>query len=165
MSTRRLPAARRNPMNLKDIIPADRIFHMKHPPGDKFALLDDLLDKALEGTPYVAKREKIREALQERERSMSTGIGSGIAIPHCSTQHVDGMLACMAILEKKIPFDAVDEKPVGIVVLLLLSRNDFDRHIKTLAALARAFNQEDLRDRVMKTKTPEEVLALFAKHG
>lgn len=152
-------------MNLKDIIPADHIFHLKNPPTDKYALLDELMDRTLAGTPYVAKRDKIREALQERERSMSTGIGSGIAIPHCSTQFVEGMLASMAILDKKIPFEAVDEKPVGIVVLLLLSRNDFDRHIKTLAALARAFNQEDLREKVQKTKTAQEVHALFSKHS
>ncbi|KAB2934699.1 MAG: PTS sugar transporter subunit IIA [Leptonema illini] len=150
-------------MNLKDIIPADRIFHYSESPADKYALLEDLMDRTLAGTAFVNKREKILEALLDRERSMSTGIGSGIAIPHCSTQHIEGMLASIAILNEKLPFEAVDDRPVGIVVLLLLSRNDFDRHIKTLAAIARAFNQEKLRDAVAQTTTAEEVMALFEK--
>jgi len=152
-------------MNLKDIIPADRIFHYSESPADKYTLLEDLMDRTLAGTAFVSKREKILEALLDRERSMSTGIGSGIAIPHCSTQHVEGMLASIAILNEKIPFEAVDDRPVGIVVLLLLSRNDFDRHIKTLAAIARAFNQENLRDAVAATTTADEVVALFEKLG
>lgn len=150
-------------MNLKDIIPADRIFHYSESPADKYALLEDLMDRTLAGTVFVNKREKILEALLDRERSMSTGIGSGIAIPHCSTQHIEGMLASIGILKEKLPFEAVDDRPVGIVVLLLLSRNDFDRHIKTLAAIARAFNQEKLRDAVAQTTTAEEVMALFEK--
>lgn len=150
-------------MNLKDIIPADRIFHYSESPADKYALLEDLMDRTLAGTAFVNKHEKILEALLDRERSMSTGIGSGIAIPHCSTQHIEGMLASIAILNEKLPFEAVDDRPVGIVVLLLLSRNDFDRHIKTLAAIARAFNQEKLRDAVAQTTTAEEVMALFEK--
>jgi PTS system fructose-specific IIA component len=148
-------------MKLKDIIPADRIFHYSESPADKYALLEDLMDRTLAGTPFAGKREKILEALLDRERSMSTGIGSGIAIPHCSTQHIDGMLASIAILKNSLPFDAVDDRPVSIVVLLLLSRNDFDRHIKTLAAIARAFNQETLREAVAQTETAEEVVKLF----
>ncbi len=150
-------------MNLKDIIPADRIFHYTESPKDKFVLLEDLMDRTLAGTPSAVKREKILEALFDRERSMSTGIGSGIAIPHCSTEHIDGMLASVAILKEKLPFEAVDDQPVNIVVLLLLSRNDFDRHIKTLAAIARAFNQEKLREAVAATTTADEVMALLEK--
>jgi len=150
-------------MNLNDIIPIDRIFHYTNVPADKYALLEDLLDKTLTDTAHIADRQPILESLIERERSMSTGIGSGIAIPHCSTQYIDGMQASIAILNEDMAFDAVDGQPVRVVVLLLLSRNDFDRHIKTLAAIARAFNQEKLREAVSASKSPSEVKSLFAK--
>lgn len=148
-------------MNLKDIIKSDQIFHFKESPSNKYELLENLLDKTLNGSEFKKNRQEILSALLERERSMSTGIGSGIAIPHCSTDFIDGMQASMAVLSEKIPFDSVDEQPVGIVVLLLLSKNDFDRHIKTLAAIARAFNQEVLRQAVQQTTNSKEVISIF----
>lgn len=148
-------------MNLKDIIKSDKIFHFKEIPSNKYEFLENLLDKTLNGSEFKKNRQGILSALLERERSMSTGIGSGIAIPHCSTDFIDGMQASMAILSEKIPFDSVDEQPVGIVVLLLLSKNDFDRHIKTLAAIARAFNQEVLRQAVQQTTNSKEVISIF----
>ncbi|MBW7856752.1 MAG: PTS sugar transporter subunit IIA [Leptonema sp. (in: Bacteria)] len=148
-------------MNLKDIILPDQIFHFNNTPANKYVLLENLLDKTLNGNDCKKHRQEILSALLERERSMSTGIGSGIAIPHCATDYVDGMLASMAILPEKISFEAVDDQPVGIVVLLLLSKNDFDRHIKTLAAIARAFNQEVLRQAVQQTTNSKEVIEIF----
>ena len=95
-----------------------------------------------------ASRESILAALKQREETMSTGIGFGIAIPHASSS-------------KGIEFDALDNAPVKFVVLFVVPKNQFQTHLRTLAAIAKFLNDRGVRDRLASAGTKEEILAIF----
>ena len=92
---------------------------------------------------------------------MSTGIGLGVAIPHCSSEWVDDVVVSLAVLTRPLEFQAVDDEPVQIVVLLLMPRNRFDRHIKTLASIARMFNDEGFRQKILNAESEEAIYELI----
>lgn len=149
-------------MDLLEIIPPEKILF--YDPGEKHKLevLQDLMLECIGSeVPSEKSRSGIWAALRDREINMSTGIGLGVAIPHCSSEHINDIRGLMAILKHPIPFESVDDIPVQVVVLLLMPRNRFEKHIKTLATVARLFNDAGFRDNLLRTTTPEEAAGLI----
>lgn len=103
------------------------------------------------------KRDGIVDALLLREKSMSTGIGSGVAIPHCSVSLVDELKTAMAIAPEGLEFDSIDGKPSSIFILLIVPKARFQEHIKTLAMIAKTLNQQDEREKIIQAKSLEEI--------
>lgn len=101
----------------------------------------------------------IERALVERERSMSTGMEHGIAIPHAAVDGIDDLLAVLALAPDGIPFEAVDKKPAQILITLIYPRHKKLMHIKTLAEIARMLARADVRQRLLGCATPGEVTA------
>jgi PTS system fructose-specific IIA component len=102
-------------------------------------------------------KEDIIKALIEREKSMTTGIGNGVAIPHCTTQKVSDIGVIMAISKAGIAFDSVDNQAAHIVILLLVPKNKLAQHIKTLANIAKMMGDKILRDTLLSLKSSEAV--------
>ena len=102
--------------------------------------------------------EPITSSLIEREKSMSTGIGNGVAIPHCSTAKVTEIVTVMAITPKGINFESIDNEPVKIIILLLVPKDKLTQHIKTLANIAKMMNDPELREKILSMKTPDSIL-------
>ncbi len=100
----------------------------------------------------------ITSSLIEREKSMSTGIGNGVAIPHCSTEKVADIVTVMAITPKGINFEAIDNEPVKIIILLIVPKDKLTQHIKTLANIAKMMNDAELREKILSLKTPDSIL-------
>lgn len=86
---------------------------------------------------------EIFSSLMARERLGSTGLGGGIAIPHCRVPFCSDIVGMLLTLEKAVDFDAIDGKPVDIVFVLIVPEQKTDEHIKTLAKLAELFSDED----------------------
>ncbi|NCN08672.1 MAG: PTS sugar transporter subunit IIA [Leptospira sp.] len=105
----------------------------------------------------ISKRNEVVESLLQREKSMSTGIGSGVAIPHCSISVVENLKSVMAISPQGIAFDSIDSNPVHIFILLIVPKSKFQEHIKTLAMIAKTLNQPDEREKIIKSKSLEEI--------
>ena len=103
-------------MGLDDFLQPDAIVPSLRAATKKQALLE-LSDKAAQLTKLPARA--IFDALIQRERLGSTGIGDGIAIPHGKLARCEKILGVFARLEKPIPFDALDDAPVDIIFLLL----------------------------------------------
>lgn len=143
-------------MELHELIKKENIQIFEEPPPDKIRLLKDLLECCVANSELRKLKDTIWETLLEREKSMSTGIGLGVAIPHCSTKHVSEVHGILALLKHGIDFQAVDEQPVRIIVLLLMPKDKFDKHIKTLASIARLFNNEDFRQRILSAASAGE---------
>jgi PTS system nitrogen regulatory IIA component len=99
------------------------------------------------------------EALLQRERLGSTGIGEGIAIPHGKLPGLDRLFGLAARLEKPIDFDALDGQPVDILFLLLAPEDAGADHLKALSRIARVLRQPGLVDRVRATR---DAAALYA---
>ncbi len=90
--------------------------------------------------------DDIYERLLNRERMGSTGIGEGIAIPHCRLKQCDKTFAVLLQLEQAIDFDAIDKQPVDLIFALLVPEEATDEHLKTLSMLAQKLSQADYRE-------------------
>lgn len=104
-------------------------------PGSKRQLLQELADEAAAATGLPAK--PILESLIQREKLGTTGVGDGLAIPHAKVAGLPGLMGFFAKLAKPVEFDALDDKPVDIVFLLLAPENAGAEHLKALARIAR----------------------------
>ena len=91
-------------------------------------------------------RDAIQAAVEKRERAMSTGVGFGIGIPHASSDLVSEVVPIIGRSQNGISFDAIDDKLVRLVVLFLVPAGEFQRHLSTLANIAKLLHREDFRD-------------------
>lgn len=105
----------------------------------------------------------VEQALVARERSMSTGMEHGIAIPHAAVDGVDDLVAVLAIAPEGIAFEAVDRKPAQILVGLIIPRHKKLLHIKTLAEIARLLARAEVRQRLLVCRDAAEVVATLAE--
>jgi len=103
--------------------------------------------------------DRIRMVFEEREALASTGVGSGVAIPHGRIEGVPSLLAALGIHRKGVDFDSIDGEPVHIFVALLGPRN-LD-HLKALARISRILRSDALRDRLASAQTPEAALEII----
>jgi fructose-specific phosphotransferase system IIA component len=127
---------------------------------------DDIIDKMVDlvGTsPKVLDLEKVRKAIFERERIMSTGVGNGFAIPHGKTDAVSDIVAGFAVTERPIDYESLDEKPVRLVFLLVGKDNLVGPHIKLLSRISRLMNKEEFRRKLLEQPTPADILELFRR--
>ncbi len=121
-------------------------------------LIDLLVDK---GRVKVSDRESILSALRQREETMSTGIGFGIAIPHASSNCVSEVIAAFGRSTTGIEFDSLDNSLVKFIVLFVVPKDQFQVHLRTLAAIAKFLNDKNVREQLGKADNADEILAIF----
>ena len=112
-------------------------------------------------SPKVLDKEKVRAAIFEREKIMSTGVGNGFAIPHGKTDAVADIVAAFGVTANPIDYQSLDEKPVRLVFLLIGKDNLVGPHIKLLSRISRLMNKEDFRNKLLETKTPHGIIETF----
>ncbi len=105
--------------------------------------------------------DRVMEVVMAREQLGSTGIGHGVAIPHGRMPDLPKPMVAVARHEAGVDFDAIDGKPVHIVVLLLVPDSDDRQHLELLAHLARSLQQQHFREQVMQAHSMEELASLF----
>jgi mannitol/fructose-specific phosphotransferase system IIA component (Ntr-type) len=106
-------------------------------------------------------RDSILASLKQREETMSTGIGFGIAIPHCSSDRLQEVVAAFGRSSNGIEFDALDNAPVKFVVLFIVPKNQFQTHLRTLASIAKFLNDRSVRESLANAQSAEEIMAIF----
>lgn len=94
------------------------------------------------------ERDAIFRTVEERERSVSTGIGNGIAIPHGRIKSGTGIQGVLGICRDGIEFDAIDDEPVRLIVLIVTPEDHEQRHLEVIGSLARIVSHESTRDRL-----------------
>lgn len=109
----------------------------------------------------VQDKERMRQAILEREKIMSTGVGSGFAIPHGKTDAVSDIVAAFAVTAQPIDYLSLDDQPVRLVFLLVGRENMVGPHIKLLSRISRLMNKEDFRKRLLEAESPKEILDIF----
>lgn len=127
---------------------------------DKAETLDKLIS-SLESKVSNSQVEKIRDAVIEREKIMSTGVGKGLAIPHGKTAGIEETLAAFAMLKEPVDYEAIDEQPVNMIFLLVGPQSSNSMHIKLLSRISRLMNNSDFRNRLQECKTSEEIIDQF----
>lgn len=126
----------------------------------KKAALQKLCERAAHDTGIEARR--IFDAVIEREKLGSTGVGGGVAIPHARLEGLDRVRGWFARLEEPVDFEAVDDAPVDMVFLLLAPDAANADHLKALARVSRFFRRESQRQRIRDAETAAAILSLFA---
>jgi nitrogen PTS system EIIA component len=103
------------------------------------------------------------DVLSERERLASTGIGSGVAIPHGRIAALDGLRAALAISPNGIPFDAIDGAPVRIVIGVLAPQHHTGDHLRVLARVSRLLRSREVRESLLDARDPQAAYDVIAK--
>jgi fructose-specific phosphotransferase system IIA component len=111
---------------------------------DKYSAIAELVD-LLTDNRLVQDRDVALDAVLTREKTRSTGIGSGIAIPHGKCSAVRELVMAMGIAPEAIDFDSVDGKPVSIVILLVSPLDQTGPHIQALARISRLMLDEGFK--------------------
>ena len=119
----------------------------------------DVLVKA--GKIRDEERELVLESIKQREQTMSTGIGFGIAIPHASSDIVEEVVAAFGRSTIGIEFDSLDGQPVFFIVLFVVPKDQFQTHLRTLAAIAKFLNYKAVRDELSKAHDAAQILRVF----
>lgn len=133
-------------------------------PQDKWRLLDYLLNFLFErGKLTEENYDEIRDSIIEREKSMSTGIGDGVALPHCSSTSIDEPLMLMAVCRKGMDFEAIDQNPVQFIIFLVVPKNKFQTHITTLAEIAKVMNDTSFRQGLLECSNTREMYHYIQK--
>jgi len=125
---------------------------------------DDIINALVDlagKSPKVLDVAKMRSAVLEREKKMSTGVGNGFAIPHGKTDAVSEIVAAFGIKKHPIDYEALDEKPVRLVFLLVGRDNLVGPHIKLLSRISRLMHKEEFRNRLLEKHSPAEVIDAF----
>jgi len=104
--------------------------------------------------------DELFNELLARERLGSTGIGYGVAIPHCRSSRCSAITGMLLKLDQPIDFEAVDDAPVDLIFALIVPAEAHDEHLKVLGALATAFNEESFRRDLRNASTDQ---ALFER--
>lgn len=105
----------------------------------------------------------IFDALNDREALGSTGLGNGIAIPHGRFSGLPGVVAVFARLTKAVDFDAMDDQPVDLVMMLLAPPGAGADHLKALARVARLLRTDSVVEHLRSTLDPAEIYAVLSQ--
>lgn len=141
-------------MELADILSQDSVIACAKV-ASKRQLLQLLADRASQRVGIDS--QLIFETLQGREQLGSTGLGNGIAIPHGKIKGLPAVTAVFAKLAQPIDFDAVDDQPVDLVVMLLAPEGSGADHLKALSRVARLLRADGVVDKLRNTKDEAKI--------
>ena len=115
----------------------------------------------IEGRPVEV--EPIYQALMDREKLGSTGIGEEVAIPHAKIKGLSSLVGVFGRSERGIDYHSMDDKPVKWIFLLLASDNSTGSHLKALARISRLMKSKSFREQMEKARSSEEIYALIGE--
>lgn len=127
-------------------------------PG-KRQVLQELARRA--GAMTGIPEKQIYDALIERERLGTTGIGNGIAVPHCRLSDLSRLCGFFARLERPVPFEAIDDQPVDLVFLLLAPTDSGAEHLKALARVSRLLRDKTMCEKLRGSNSADALYALL----
>jgi len=147
-------------MILTDLIAPKAVLPLLKANTKKQALLE--LSEHAGSLSGLLSRE-IFDALLQRERLGSTGVGNGIAIPHGKLTKAHTIFGVFARLEKPLDFEALDGAPVDLIFLLIAPESAGADHLKALARIARMLRDPSLTAKLRATRDPEVLYALLTQ--
>jgi mannitol/fructose-specific phosphotransferase system IIA component (Ntr-type) len=129
---------------------------------DRWQAIEEIIDRLVRDKRLDAgHRDEALASLRHREETMSTGIGFGIAIPHASCDAVHEVTACFGRSKVGIDFESLDGKPAHFIVLFLVPKDQFQTHLRTLAAIAKFLNDPAVRAGLAEATDAKSILAVF----
>jgi len=147
-------------MDLNELVSPEGVIANLRVTSKKQAL-QELSERA--ATVIGCSERPIFDTLLSRERLGSTGIGQGIAIPHGKLETIDRLYGLFARLETPVDFDAIDDRPVDLIFLLLAPEAAGADHLKALARIARLFRNPDIVEKLRATREREALYAILTE--
>lgn len=149
-------------MRLQEILDVDRI-DADFTATSKAAALEALAQLLCEGAAEAgvhASIEDVRRVLEAREALQSTGVGSGVAIPHGRLGGLDRFVGALAIHHAGVEFEAIDGRPVSILFAVIGPERAAGEHLKCLARIGRMLRDDGVRERLQRAATAEDALSI-----
>jgi mannitol/fructose-specific phosphotransferase system IIA component (Ntr-type) len=152
-------------MNLGDILSSDNILP-DMTATNRWEAIDELVQQLVTTTKVQPEnRDAIVAVVKKRESSMSTGIGFGIGIPHASTDLIQEVVGALGRSKKGIEFDALDNQPVNLVVLFLVPQGQFQKHLHTLASIAKLLHVKEFRQELEQASSAAQMFEIIKKYS
>lgn len=142
------------------LVNADNISCQIRSASSKKRVLENL-SHLLAANTSATTADKIFQALLERERLGTTGLGKGVAIPHARIPGISNTIAAMMTLASPINYEASDDQPVDIVFGLLVPEEGGDQHLKHLARLVTMFRESEICQSIRDTTDAEKMFDLL----
>ncbi|TYB33318.1 MAG: PTS sugar transporter subunit IIA [Flexistipes sinusarabici] len=146
-------------MNLSDYVDEDLVCEVDES-YDKNTILSDLVE-ILYDKGLLEDKKGAYNALVDREKLGSTGVGEEVAIPHAKLDSIDDVIVLLAISKEGIEFDSLDKQPVKVIFLVLASVKKMNLHLKTLARISRLIKSTDFKSRVLNASSKREILNIL----
>ena len=147
-------------MELADILVSEAVAATQSVSSKKRLLLE--IAEQAEALSGLSK-QKVFEALQERELLGATGMGKGIAVPHARMADVDRVIGFFTRLEEGIDFDASDNPPVTFLFSMVVPEDTNDDHLQLLASLAELLDNDQLRKSIQDSSNSKELFKLLTQ--
>jgi len=147
-------------MELSDLLDSGSVVANLRATSKKQAL-QELARKAADVTGLDER--KIFGVLMDRERLGTTGVGSGIAIPHGKLADLDRLHGIFARLEKPVDFQSIDDRPVDLIFVLLAPEEAGADHLKALARVSRLLRDHDICDKLRATGEADALYAIMTE--
>ena len=152
-------------MDLGDILSKDQII-TELQASNRWEAIDELISNLVKtGKIKAEHHDAISAVVKKRENSMSTGIGFGIGIPHASTDLIHEVVGALGRSKKGISFDALDNQPVNLVMLFLVPQGQFQKHLHTLANIAKLLHRAEFRQALENAPNAEAMLNIIREQG
>ena len=129
---------------------------------DKDSVIRELVN-LLDAAKLLVDKDEVLQAVLSRENTRSTGIGSGIAIPHGKCKGVRDLVMAMGVSPRGIDFQSIDGKPVYIFVLLVSPIDKTGPHIQALARISRLMLDEDFKNKLQSAASAEQLYNLISE--
>ena len=152
-------------MDLGDILTKEQIL-IDLRATNRWEAIDELIGNLVAtGRIRAEDQEAIAAVVKKRESSMSTGIGFGIGIPHASTDLIYEVVGSLGRSKTGVNFDALDNQPVNLVMLFLVPQGQFQKHLHTLANIAKLLHKADFRQALQVAPDAESMLQIIRNQG
>jgi fructose-specific phosphotransferase system IIA component len=152
-------------MELGDILTKDQILTDLRA-TNRWEAIDELINNlVVTGKIKPEHHDAISAVVKKRESSMSTGIGFGIGIPHASTDLIYEVVGALGRSRKGVNFDSLDNQPVNLVMLFLVPQGQFQKHLHTLANIAKLLHKAEFRQALEQAPDQETMLQIIRGQG
>jgi len=133
---------------------------------NRWEAIDELINNLVTTGKIIPEhQEAIAAVVKKRESSMSTGIGFGIGIPHASTDLITEVVGALGRSRKGVNFDALDNQPVNLVMLFLVPQGQFQKHLHTLANIAKLLHKAEFRQALEQAPDAVGMLQVVRSQG
>lgn len=119
---------------------------------------------ALQETGAIKEPEVLKDAIFEREKLGTTGVGGGIAMPHARSSAIKDLTVAFFRSDNGIDFKSIDSKPVNLIFVLLAPVSSGGPYLKLLAKISRLLRSDDFRNSLLEAKTHAEIMEIIQEN-